>query len=340
MPAILDEMPEIIRRFALYERNVNGRSAKTVDEYCSDLRTFFRFYKHRKGLVLADVDMKDIRVDDVDLELIRGVTTTDLFEFMNYAADELKNNAATRSRKSVTLRVFFKFLTVHEKLLDSNPAENLPSPKIQKSLPHFLTLEQSRELLNVVDGRFKERDYCILVLFLNCGMRLAELVGIDLGDIMYDTRMIRITGKGNKQRMIYLNEACMDALRRYLAVRPHDGLKDRNALFISGQRQRISPKTVQYIVKKYLGEIGLEESGYSVHKLRHTAATLMYQYGDVDIRVLKDILGHENLGTTEIYTHVSNKQMKEATDANPLSNVRQRAEKPEKNDDGDGTEET
>ena len=338
MPVSLDEMPEIVRRFALYERNIRGRSAKTVEEYCSDLRTFFRFYKRFKGLVPKDTDLKEIKVDDVTLDLIRGITTTDLFEFMNYATDVMNNSATTRFRKTVTLRVFFKFLFVHEKLLGSNPAENLPSPKTQKALPHFLTLEQSLELLNTVDGSFKERDYCMLVLFLNCGIRLAELVTIDLSDIMYDTHMLRVTGKGNKQRMVYLNDACMDAIRRYMEVRPRDGLRDRNALFISKRNQRISPKTVQYIVKKYLGEIGLDEAGYSVHKLRHTAATLMYQYGDVDIRVLKDILGHENLGTTEIYTHVSNKQMEDAARSNPLSKVRGRGrpkkeESPEDPDD-------
>jgi len=336
MPITLDEMPEIVRQFALYERNIKGRSAKTVEEYCSDLRTFFRFHKRRKGLAPADADLKEIRVDDVDLQLIRAITTTDLFEFMNYAADTLHNSATTRFRKTVTLRVFFKYLFVHEKLLETNPAENLPSPKTQKALPHFLTLEQSLELLSTVDGRFRERDYCMLVIFLNCGIRLSELVTIDLSDIMYDTQMLRVTGKGNKQRMVYLNDACMDAIRKYLATRPHDGLKDRNALFISGQNRRISPKTVQYVVKKHLGEIGLGEAGYSVHKLRHTAATLMYQYGDVDIRVLKDILGHENLGTTEIYTHVSNKQMEEAARANPLSKVRGRPKK--KNEESEENE--
>ena len=191
-------------------------------------------------------------------------------------------------------------------------------------MPKFLTLEQCVELLSKIEkagGKNCARDYCILVLFLNCGMRLSELVGLNLSDIHLDTGTMKITGKGNKERMVYLNEACVSALKRYFAVRPKDKLLDRNACFISGQHKRISPKTVQHLVKKYLAEIGLGGTGYSVHKLRHTAATLMYQQGHVDIRVLKDILGHENLGTTEIYTHVSNKQMEDAARANPLSKL-------------------
>ena len=322
MPIIMEEMPQLVRQFALYERNVNGRSPRTVEEYCLDLRTFFRFICVRRGLVSKETSWDRISLCElVDLDLIRTITTTDLFEFMNYAADERNNSANTRARKTITLRGFFKYLCTHEKLIENNPAENLPSPRTAKALPHFLSLQQSMDLLKAVDGPFKERDYCILVLFLNCGMRLSELVGIDLNDIEYDTHMIRITGKGNKQRMVYLNDACLEAIRRYLVVRPKDQVSDRNALFLSNRRQRISPKTVQHLVKKYLGEIGLDQKGYSVHKLRHTAATLMYQYGDVDIRVLKDILGHENLGTTEIYTHVSDKQMEEAAKANPLSKI-------------------
>lgn len=323
MPIVLDELPDLVRQFALYERNINGRSPLTVEEYCFDLRTFFRFICVRRGLVANDTPWDQIPIQTlVTLDLVRTITTTDLFEFMNYAADERNNSANTRARKTITLRGFFKYLHTHEKLIETNPAENLPSPRTAKSLPRFLSLQQAMELLQTVDGPNRERDYCILVLFLNCGMRLSELVGINLGDIQYDTNMIRITGKGNKQRMVYLNDACLAALKRYLSVRPKDQVSDREALFLSNRRRRISPKTVQYLVKKYLGEIGLQENGYSVHKLRHTAATLMYQYGDVDIRVLKEILGHENLGTTEIYTHVSDKQMEAASKANPLSEVR------------------
>mgnify|MGYP001629975886 FL=1 len=292
-----------------------------------DLRTFFRFIKRDRGLAGDENNLEAISVNDVDLDLIRSITTLDIFEFMNFVADSRNNMSSTRQRKSSSLKSFFKYLTVHEKLLMENPTENLTPPKKKKSLPHFLSLEQSIELLNAVEGPDKERDYCILVLFLNCGMRLSELVGINISDVLHNNSTIRILGKGNKERIVYLNQACLEAIESYLKVRPKDGVKDRNALFLSNRKTRISPKTVQFIVKKYLDKIGLSGPGYSVHKLRHTAATLMYRHGHVDIRVLQDILGHENLGTTEIYTHTSSTQMEDAANANPLSKVQNKKKK-------------
>ena len=286
-----------------------------------DLRTFFRFLKHDRGLVPKSMQLNEITVQDIDLEFIRSITTNDVFEFMNYVADERSNMSSTRQRKSSSLKSFFNYLTVHEKLLTENPTENLTPPKSKKALPHFLSLEQSIELLNAVDGPDQERDRCMLTLFLNCGMRLSELVGINISDVLRNNNTLRILGKGNKERIVYLNQACLEAINSYLAVRPKDGVIDRSALFLSSRKQRISPKTVQFIVKKYLAKIGLGGPGYSVHKLRHTAATLMYRYGDVDIRVLQDILGHENLGTTEIYTHTSDRQMEAAVNSNPLANM-------------------
>lgn len=325
--SIKEEMPALVQQYALYLRNIRGLSAHTVEEYCLDLRTFFRFLKQARGSVQADVPPQEIRVQDIDLEFIRSITTMDIFEFMNYVADSRNNMSSTRQRKSSALKSFFKYLTVHEKLLQENPTENLTPPKKRKSLPHFLSLEQSIELLKVVDGPDKERDYCILTLFLNCGMRLSELVSINISDVLHSNSTIRILGKGNKERMVYLNEACLQAIDDYLAVRPKDGVIDRSALFLSNRKTRISPKTVQFLVKKYLDKIGLSGPGYSVHKLRHTAATLMYRHGHVDIRVLQDILGHENLGTTEIYTHTSSTQMEEAANANPLSKITNTKEK-------------
>ena len=325
--SIKAEMPFIVQQYALYLRNIRGLSAHTVDEYCMDLRTFFRFIKRDRGLAGDENNLEAISVNDVDLDLIRSITTLDIFEFMNFVADSRNNMSSTRQRKSSSLKSFFKYLTVHEKLLMENPTENLTPPKKKKSLPHFLSLEQSIELLNAVEGPDKERDYCILVLFLNCGMRLSELVGINISDVLHNNSTIRILGKGNKERSVYLNQACLEAIESYLKVRPKDGVKDRNALFLSNRKTRISPKTVQFIVKKYLDKIGLSGPGYSVHKLRHTAATLMYRHGHVDIRVLQDILGHENLGTTEIYTHTSSTQMEDAANANPLSKVQNKKKK-------------
>lgn len=322
--SIKDEMPEIVQNYARYLRNINGRSAKTVDEYCMDLRTFFRYLKKYRNLIPDSVPFTEIRVNDIDLQFISSITSTEVFEFMNYVADERNNMSSTRQRKTSSIKGFFHYLTVHEKLLQSDPTENLNRPKKRKSLPKFLTLEQSIDLLNTVEGPDKERDYCILTIFLNCGLRLSELVGINLDDIVYNTHSLTVTGKGEKERQIYLNTACITAIEAYLKVRPKDGVKDRNALFLSQRLSRISPKTVQAMVNKYLAKIGLGGAGYSVHKLRHTAATLMYQYGDVDIRVLQDILGHENLGTTEIYTHTSSEQRKRASDANPLAKMKQR----------------
>lgn len=327
------EMPDIVQQYAMYLRNIKGLSSKTVDNYCMDLRTFFRFMKRNRGLIPDEVPDQQIDLHDINLDFIRSIGTYDIFEFMNYVADDRNNLSATRQRKSSSLKSFFKYLTLHENLLEENPTENLTPPKSKKSLPHFLSLEQSIELLRAVDGPDQERDLCMLTLFLNCGMRLSELVGINLSDVIRNNNTLRILGKGNKERIVYLNQACLDAIDGYLAVRPKDNVIDRNALFLSSRKQRISPKTVQFIVKKYLAKIGLDGPGYSVHKLRHTAATLMYRYGDVDIRVLQDILGHENLGTTEIYTHTSNTQMEAAVNANPLAKISidkpQKSQKPE-----------
>lgn len=320
----LDDAPDLLKEFIGYEGTVRGRSPKTVEEYYLDLRTFFRYLKHKKGLVPRETDLSEIPIADLSQEVILSVTLTDIFEYMNYLMSERENKTSARMRKTSSLRTFYKFITNQKHLLEVSPLEQLEAPKQKKSLPKYLTLEQSIELLNAVDGDYKERDYCILTLFLNCGMRLSELVGINVSDIKNNASVIRIVGKGNKERIVYLNDACRDSIERYMEVRPKEGLYDKNALFISRQKKRISPKTVQYLVKKYLKDIDLGGSGYSVHKLRHTAATLMYQYGNVDIRVLKDILGHENLGTTEIYTHLSNEQMENASNANPLSKVRAR----------------
>lgn len=322
--AELSAAPEIIRDFLGYLQVVKGKSPNTVWEYYLDLRTFFRYLKQKRGLTPSDIPFSEIDIQDIDLDFIRKVTLTEVYEYMNFLTEVRGNKAAARSRKVSSLRTYFKYLTNKVTKLEKNPIEELETPKQKKSLPKYLTLEQCLELLADVNGPYAERDYCILTLFLNCGMRLSELVGLNLTDVQKGSDSLRIVGKGNKERIVYLNDACKDAINRYMRVRPADHLTDRNALFISRQRKRISPKTVQALVKKYLGDIGLNGPGYSVHKLRHTAATLMYQHGHVDIRVLKEILGHENLGTTEIYTHLSSEQMENAAQSNPLSKVKKR----------------
>lgn len=317
----MNQCPMILREYFGYMETIKGKSVRTVEGYFIDLRSFFRYLKMSRGLVDKNTEFEKIPIDDVDLNLIESVYLTDVFEYMNYLSSVRNNNNNTRSRKCSSLRSFYQYLYATTGQIKHNPVEQLGNPKLPKRLPKYLDLEQSIDLLDVVDGPNKERDYCILTLFLNCGMRLSELVGINYSDIRSDNTLI-ITGKGNKQRIVYLNEACITAIQAYQRVRPVDGIvdSDRSALFISRNKRRISPKTVQWLVKKYLKEIHLDE-GYSVHKLRHTAATLMYQQGGVDTRVLKDILGHENLGTTEIYTHLSNQQVKNAIEANPLSRV-------------------
>ncbi len=323
---LLLKCPPIIRDFLTYNEVIKGKSSKSVEEYYLDLQTFFRYLLLIRGKADPKSNFEEIDISSVDAQLISTVTISDLYAFIVFCKDERGNNAATRARKTSTLRIFFKYLTSQIHLLENNPAEMLESPKVKNALPKHLSLEDSMELLSAVDGPNKERDYCILTLFLNCGMRLSELCGLNLSDIHADGTL-RLLGKGNKERIVYINDACDSAIKAYLAVRPNDSINfnDRNALFISRNKKRISNKTVQHIVKTYLEKAGLGDKGFSTHKLRHTAATLMYQHGNVDIRVLKDILGHSNLGTTQIYTHISNTQIKNALDSNPLSNVKKKS---------------
>ena len=319
---ILQGCPPDIRDFLTYNETIKGKSSRSVEGYFIDLQSFFRYILKIRGIAEKDTPFEKIDISAVDINLIKTITVSDLYAFLVFCKNERQNNAATRARKTSTLRIFFRFLCEQTHQLDQNPAILLESPKVKQSLPKHLTLEDSLELLNSVDGANQKRDYCILTLFLNCGLRLAEHCSLNVNDIKPDITMV-VTGKGNKERLIYLNDACMTAIKEYLAVRPSENIvyDDRNALFVSRNRRRISPKTVQHLVKTFLEKAGLGGQGFSTHKLRHTAATLMYQHGDVDIRVLKDILGHSNLGTTQIYTHVSDSQIKYAVDSNPLSKI-------------------
>ena len=308
--------PPILREYLGYMETVKGRSANTVNGYFIDLRTFFRFLLTQRGLYDSATD----NISIVDISLLRNVTLADLFEFMNYTKSDRDNSNVTRARKVSSLRQFFHYLTEITHKLDDNPAKNLSSPKLPTRMPKHLTYDQSLQLLQAAtQGKYAERDYCIITLLLNCGLRRAEVAGLNRTDVR-DDNTLRVIGKGNKERILYLNEACQQALSAYLPKRPIDGVKDKKALFYGHTRDRISLQGIHYIVKGCLKQVTDAEE-FSTHKLRHTAATLMYQQGGVDLLVLKEMLGHKNLGTTEIYTHTSNEQLRKAANANPLSQI-------------------
>ncbi|HHW56619.1 MAG TPA: tyrosine recombinase XerC [Clostridia bacterium] len=309
--------PSLLEEFLNYFSTVKARSPNTVKAYAYDLVLFLRFLKQRHGKVDPNVEFDEIDISDVDIDLIESVDLNDLYAFLNFVTNERSNTPPARARKVASLRSFYNYLYKKAKLINKNPTQELESPKLSVRQPIYLTLEESKKLLNSIDGPFKERDYAIITLFLNCGFRVSELVNINLDDIKDDK--LTVIGKGNKQRTVYLNEACIDAINRYLQVRPKEGVKDKKALFLSKRLKRISVKTVQYTVKKHLKNANLEGKKYSAHKLRHTAATLMYRYGNVDIRTLQKLLGHSNVSTTQIYTHVDDSQLKEAVNKNPLS---------------------
>lgn len=310
-------LPKLVQQYLIYIEAIKGHSELSVIEYASDLRTFFRYLARTKGLCSKDTPDEKIDLSPIDLQFIQNVNLTDAYQFLIYCKNERNNNETTRARRVVAIRRFYTYLSDNLGLMESNPMKSLDAPKTRKALPKYLTLEEAEKLLSVIDGKFKERDYAMITLFLNCGMRLSELVSIDYNDIKEDGSLT-IVGKGNKERIVYLNQACIDAIVNYMKVRPNDGVKDK-ALFLSTRNQRISPKTVQHIVYSYLTKAGLGDRGLSVHKLRHTAATLMYRHGNVDLLLLKEILGHENLGTTEIYTHISDDASRKAIESNPLS---------------------
>lgn len=314
-------LPQNVIEFLNYLSVVKSKSELTVLEYASDLRLFFRYMLVYRGLVDKETEFDKIEISFIDLDFIKTIKISDAYAFLSYCRNERGNDNAAISRKVSTLRAFFKYLCVKMKQIPENPMEELESPKLKKSLPKYLTLDESVHLLESIGGRDKERDYAIITLFLNCGLRLSELCSLNYTDIKSDGTLT-VTGKGNKERTIYLNEMCIDAVKDYMKVRPVDGVKDKNALFLSGRKNRISPKTVQHLVEKYIEKSGLGDRGFSTHKLRHTAATLMYQKGGVDVLLIKDILGHENLATTEIYTHIVDSQLKNAVESNPLNKLK------------------
>ena len=323
-----EDNPDFLNSFLDYSITILNKSNNSIKEYNYDLTMFLRFIKLHFHLT-DEKEFKNITIDDLSIDIIKKITLDDIHAFISYLTREYHSKATTRARKVSTIRIFFKYLSRKANLIDVNPAQDLETPKLDKRLPKYLSLEDSKRLLEVTsneDNRNYERDYAIITLFLNCGMRLSELVGININDIDFGECKLNVVGKGNKERTIYLNRACMKSIAEYLEVRPKEGIKhdskySEKALFLSERRSRISNRTVENVVTKQLQAAGLDTKKYSVHKLRHTAATLMYQYGQVDIRALQELLGHESISTTEIYTHVSNDQVRNAVESNPLANL-------------------
>lgn len=323
------DCPQILRDFLTYHETIKGQSQLTVSEYYLDLRMFLRFVKLMRNDMPIHTRLDEIDIKSVDLAFVRDITTSDVFDFLSYLANdrnpapdapvqELGISASSRARKLSSIKSFYKYLTVRTKLLQENPVADLEYPKLRKSLPKYLTMEESARLLQSVSGPNEKRDYAILMLFLNCGIRRSELVGLNLNDV-YEDR-IRVIGKGNKERFVYFGTPCRKAIDAYMAERREKVLTDNRALFGSREGNRISVTAVHRLVKKALMQAGLDSTQFSAHKLRHTAATMMLS-GGVDVKTVQEVLGHENLNTTQIYTHIENTELKIASEANPLSKL-------------------
>ena len=314
------DAPQVLKDFLTYHETIKGQSQRTISEYYLDLRMFLRFIKLMRNDMPVHTNLDDIDISDISVDYIGSITSSDVFDFLSYLANDRNNGIepAARARKLSALKSFYKYLTVRTKQLTENPVADLEYPKLRKSLPKYLTLEQSSRLLQAVSGQNEKRDYAILMLFLNCGIRRSELVGLNLTDV-YEDR-IRVVGKGNKERIVYFGAACRKAIDAYLPERNKKVLSDNRALFGSRDGNRISVTAVHRLVKKAFLQAGLDASQFSAHKLRHTAATMMLS-GGVDVKTVQEVLGHENLNTTQIYTHIENTELKIAAEANPLSKL-------------------
>lgn len=315
------ENPDFLNDYILYLRIVKNCSQRTVDEYYGDIRLFLKYIRVMKDDNYSQEAIDTVSINDLNISLLKGLTLHDIYEYEFYLADERDNNERSRARKTSALKSFFNYLTNNVHLLENNPTINIEMPSHKKSIPKFLSLEESLKMLSSINSDNPIRDYCIITLFLNCGMRLSELVGINKNDIDFTEKRIKLLGKGNKERIIYLNDACINSINEYVNSRENPP-NEPHALFLSRLKKRISKRRVQQIVENTLKSADLDGLGYSTHKLRHTAATLMYQHGNVDTLVLKEILGHESIVTTEIYTHISNKDLQKATDSSPLANIK------------------
>ncbi len=325
--------PIFLNDFLDYSSTISNKSINTIKEYNYDISHFLKYIKYKFKMTNPNEEnIKEIPIDDLTLSDIEKIQIEDIHSFLGYLKNTYRSKPATLARKTASIRAFFHYLCNKTKKIKNNPAQDLESPKLDKRLPKYLTLEQSKELLKVSsmpspnkhnNHNNSTRNFAIITLFLNCGLRLSELININIKDIDFENSKLNVIGKGNKERTIYLNKSCINAINSYLIDRPNDAIEynSRDALFLSEQRRRISNRTVQYIVKEELRIAGIDPNKYSVHKLRHTAATLMYKYGNVDIRALQELLGHESISTTEIYTHVDNDQIRNAVESNPLANL-------------------
>lgn len=318
------DSPAFMREFLYYQQTIKGLSPRSVEAYYIDLKLFFRYICQKFNNQIDNDSIDSVSIKDLDIDFVSKIRQSDILDFLYFVMEQRNNSAASRSRKLSSLNGFYKYMTAKTNQLQYNPCQNIEMPQNKKRLPKFLSLEQSQELLSNTNTDFPSRDYCIITLFLNCGMRLSELVGIDIYDIKDDT--MRIVGKGNKERTVYLNDGCITAIKDYLKERNQIVSPDiEPALFISKRRKsRLTTRRVQQIVEECLKMSGLAGQGYSTHKLRHTAATLLYNYGDADMLSLKEILGHENVATTEIYTHISNDDLKKIAKSSPLSTFKKK----------------
>jgi site-specific recombinase XerD len=323
----LPEAPDVLRDYLSYHETIAGHSEKTVDEYFLDLRLFLRFIIMSRLSPSPPLD--DISISEVDAAFLQSVTLNEVYDFMRYLSRERPTQqnsphtgyglaASSRTRKIVAIRSFFKYLKKFH-IIKENPVAELESPKQIKKLPRYLSLQESLALLDAVEGRHAARDYAIITFFLNCGLRRSELAGLNCSDISGEK--MRVFGKGGKERELFLNDACIEALGAWLEIR--DKNSGEKALFLSGQGKRMHPNTIHTLVKKTVLRAGLDPARYSTHKLRHTAATLMLSHG-VDVRTLQEVLGHEHLNTTQIYTHIDSAELRLAAKANPLSRVRKK----------------
>lgn len=333
MPNYIQDAPAVLKEFLVYMESILGRSPQTVSEYYLDLRTFFRYITAKRSSLPLD-ELENVDINYISLPFVASITQSEIYDYLLYisrsrpkfhnsVATTYGNSAKTRARKMSSLRAFFKYYCEKTKQIPTNPVINIDIPKAKQSLPKYLSLNEAKKLLENVDGAYRARDYCILTIFLNCGLRVSELAGISVGDINLDDQMLRVLGKGNKERMVFLNQACINAINAYDEYKASNNIhpkpSHKNAYFISRNNTRLSVMRIKELVKEHLDRAGLAQKHASAHKLRHTAATLMYQNG-VDIRTIKEVLGHENLDTTAIYTHVVNDNLREAAEKNPLAN--------------------